>query len=294
MARIAGFDPAWQTQIARYQAAANNYQGATYSLDKALSGQPDFLPAQVLLTELDISSGELAKAEQRAKAILNRGADKAVGYRLLGEVAMARKKYPEAIERFRAALASEPSTDGALLVFRAYAQSGNVKAGNEFLESWVRAHPVDRVARRALAEGYLRAGNLGEARARYETVLKEEGDDALLLNNLANILLLQKDPKAIAYAERAFQLAPTNASLQDTLGWALVQAGEIEQGLRHLRDARLRQPQDPEIRYHLAVALARAGRATEARQELTEALRGGNDFAGAGEARRLLAELGSR
>jgi putative PEP-CTERM system TPR-repeat lipoprotein len=269
MARLASFDAAWQTEIARYQAAANNPQGASYSLEKALSGRPDYLPAQALMVELDLRAGNVAKAEERARSIVKRVPDQAIGHRLLADAAMARKKYPEAIERYRTALAKEQSADGALRLFGAYAAAGDTKAGNEFLESWLRSHRADRTVQHALAEGYVRAGNLASARARYERMADAQGDDASVLNNLANILLLQGDhQKALGYAERAYQLAPGVAAIQDTLGWALVQAGQLEPGIRHLRDARLRDPQSAEIRYHLAVALVRAGRRDEARREL--------------------------
>lgn len=292
MARLAGFDPAWQTRVARYQAAASNMPGALYSLEKALSGQPEYLPAQVLLVEMDLRSGEIAKAEQRARSIIKRVPDQAVGYQLLADTAMARKSYAEAIERYRSALAKERSTEGALRVFGAYVRSGNPKAANEFLESWLRAQPGDITARRALAEGYLHAGNLTAARTSYERILTDQGDEPLLLNNLASILLLQNDPKAAQYAERAFLLAPTNASIQDTLGWALVKQGQVDQGLRHLRDARLREPQNAEIRYHFAAALARAGRNDEARRELEPVVKEGLQLASREEARTLWRELG--
>ncbi len=51
----------------------------------------------------------------------------------------------------------------------------------------------------------------------------------------------------------------------DTLGWALFQNGQTERALQLLRDARLRQPGNPDIRYHLAAVLAHTGRKTEAR-----------------------------
>ena len=116
-----------------------------------------------------------------------------------------------------------------------------------------------------------------------------------MLNNLANILLLQGDPQqAMKYAERAHELAPGNASIQDTLGWTLVQQGQVDQGLRHLRDARLRAPQSTEIRYHLAAALAKAGRPDEARKELEPILGAVTTLAMAADARKLAQELGLR
>jgi Flp pilus assembly protein TadD len=47
----------------------------------------------------------------------------------------------------------------------------------------------------------------------------------------------------------------------------------VELGLRYLREARLRSPDNPEIRFHLAYALSRIGRKEEAKDELTAALK---------------------
>jgi Flp pilus assembly protein TadD len=116
----------------------------------------------------------------------------------------------------------------------------------------------------------------------------------VLLNNLANILLKQGDRKAVEYAERAHKLAPQDPRIGDTLGWALARNGQVDAGLRYLRDARLRDPNNAEVRYHLAAALALAGRREEARQELEQVFRSGATFDGVADARKLLAELKDR
>lgn len=283
MARLAAFNPAVQTQIARYQLAANNPSGAAFSAEKALSGQPNYLPAEIVLSEIALRRGDADDAEKWARMILKQAPENEAGYRLLGDAAMLRKRYPEAIAQYRAALGKEPRTDAAMRLFIAHVESGNTAAGIKFLESWLRDHPRDPTAQRALAEGYLRAGNLAQAGTQYERILKEQGEDAVVLNNLANILRAQDKPqdkqKALEYAQRAYALAPNDAAVQDTLGWMLVEQGEIDRGIRHLRDARLRDPQNPEIRYHLAAALARAGRSEEARRELEPAMKEGLQYA---------------
>jgi Flp pilus assembly protein TadD len=77
----------------------------------------------------------------------------------------------------------------------------------------------------------------------------------------------------------------------DTLGWAVARAGRLDEAMRHLRDARLRAPDDPEIRWHLGYALARQGRIDEARAELSIALQRAPGGAWADEARTLLDEF---
>jgi Flp pilus assembly protein TadD len=95
-------------------------------------------------------------------------------------------------------------------------------------------------------------------------------------------------------AEHAHRLAPQDASAQDTLGWLLVQQGQLDAGLKHLREARLRAPTNPEIRYHLASALAVAGRTEEARVELAALFAEDVPLDNAREARALLDRLSRR
>jgi Flp pilus assembly protein TadD len=246
------------------------------------------------MTEVELRSGEMGKAEQRAKAITGRNPSLSVGYRLQADVALARKSFSEAITGYRAALGKEASTEIAMRLYRALVQSGDPGAAIRFVETWLKDGPRDTAALRALAEAQALSGNLTAARTAYEQILQLEGDDPAVLNNLANILARQGDKRAIEVAEKAYRLAPRDAAIQDTLGWLLVQSGQPEVGLRHLREARLRAPDNAEIRYHLAATLARAGKKDEARRELEPALREGSTFDGQAEARKLLDELAGR
>jgi Tfp pilus assembly protein PilF len=58
-------------------------------------------------------------------------------------------------------------------------------------------------------------------------------------------------------AEKAYRLAPRDANVADTYGWALVEAGQVEKGLRYLREAQVRAPNNTEIQSHLNEALRR-------------------------------------
>ena len=59
-----------------------------------------------------------------------------------------------------------------------------------------------------------------------------------------------------------------------------------------IQEAAIKMPQVPTIRYHLAAALAKNGRAEEARQELKRLLRDHEEFPEADAAQALLARLG--
>jgi putative PEP-CTERM system TPR-repeat lipoprotein len=289
--RVAEFNAGPQVQIALLQIRANNLAGANYSLEKALSGQPDYLPAQALMTDVELGLGEPAKAEKRAKDIVAKHPKKAVGYSLLGDIAVARGQSPAALEAYRKAHQTEPSTETLLRLSRTMAPQDGGKASIQLIDAWTKSHPKDIAAKRALADSYARIGNFKQAKVAYEDLVKIAPDDSSALNNLANVLLELKDPSAIKIAEQAVAKNPNNANAIDTLGWALFQGGQVDRGLQLLRDARLRQPGNSEIRYHLAVALAQTGRKMEAKEELEEALKVGGSFESAAEAKKLLQTL---
>jgi putative PEP-CTERM system TPR-repeat lipoprotein len=288
--RVADFNAAMQVQIAMLQLGANNPDGAAYSLEKALSGQPDFLPAQALMTEVELRQGAVVKAEKRARDLVAKYPKRAIGHSLLGDVAQSRGQAAEAQEAYRRAHQAEPSTDTLLRLFRSMVGKDD-KSALQLAEQWLKGHPKDVAVQRALADGQARAGNYAAARKVYENLLQTTPEDGQALNNLANILFRLKDSSGIKVAEQAVAKSPSNAYAIDTLGWILFQQGETDRALLLLRDARLRAPGNPEIRYHLSAALVKNGRKAEAREELTEALKARQPFEGMEEASKLEREL---
>lgn len=289
--RFAESDAPMQTQIAVLQMAVNNTAGAAYSLDKALASQPNFLPALALMADVELRRNDPAKAEQRARQVLSLAPKRAIGNSLLGDVALARGQTAAAIDAYRRAHQVEPSADTLLRLFRAQFSQDGGKTALQLGEQWAKTRPQDTQVRKALAEGYTRTGNLAAARGHYEGLLKTAPNDAEALNNLANVLLRMKDPTAIAIAEKAVAQDGNNANAIDTLGWALFQSGQMDRALQLLRDARLREPGNPVIRYHLATVLAQLGRKIEARDEAEAALKAGRGFEEQAAAESLLKTL---
>jgi Flp pilus assembly protein TadD len=99
------------------------------------------------------------------------------------------------------------------------------------------------------------------------------------------------DPRALQTARSAHELAGTVPNVQDTYGWLLVRAGRLSEALPLLQAAAAGLPDSPEVRYHLAAALAQAGQKDEARVLLTDTLLDPQPFDERAEAERLLASL---
>ncbi|PTT91190.1 PEP-CTERM system TPR-repeat protein PrsT, partial [Pelomonas sp. HMWF004] len=266
------------------------YKGAAYTLDKALSGTPNDPAATAMLSSVELAQGNVADAEQRARQVIAAAPKSAMGYNLLAEVALRRGQGAAALEALRKAHELDKGPLTLTRLMRAQAQQGNLKGALESAEGWLKKSPADSVVRNALAELQVRANDFPAARKQYEAILKTSPTDASVLNNLANVLIELKDPVAVDVAERALKTDPRNPVLLDTAGWANHRNGKTDRALQLLRDARLRAPSNPDIRYHLAAVLAQTGRKAEAREELTTALRS-EGFATAAEARQLLSTL---
>ncbi len=296
MARVAGYNPPLLLRIAKDQITVRDLEEAHWSLQKAVHGAPKYLPAQAELVLLDAAMGEQSKALKRAASLRATYPDLALGYALTGDVLMQARRFDEAVEAFTAGMGRGPSPELAVRLYRARMQvaaddpAGKTAAVGE-LEQWVKANPKNIDTFRTLAAGYITVGQFKDARKLLEALLTKLPDDAAILNNLAVLAIKDKDPQALVYAKQSHKLAPLEPTTLDTLGWALVQAGEPGRALQYLRDANLRAAREPEIRYHLGVALHRMGRDDEARQQLKSALKTGQRFEGIEDARALLLKL---
>ncbi|MDE2566565.1 MAG: PEP-CTERM system TPR-repeat protein PrsT [Burkholderiales bacterium] len=288
--RYAGFEAPVQVEIALLQQAAGNLAGAAYSLDKALSAQPEYLPAQALMAEIQTRQGDFAGAEQRARHLVAKAPKLAIGYSLLGDLALARQQPEPALAAYRKAHAVQPSTD-TLQRLAGLLSALDPAAGLALVDSWVRAHPADAVATNLLAQAYVRRGQFAPARDVYLRLRAARPQDPGVMNDLANVQLALNDPQALATAEQALAADPGNPLVIDTAGWAAFRAGKADRAAQLLRDARLRDPGNGTIRYHLAAVLAQTGRRAEARDELRTALKAQADFDGRGAAKALLATL---
>lgn len=291
-ARRAAFEAPKLVDVARQQILVGDLAGAAYSLDKALSGNPDFLPAHALLASVELAQGDPAKAEKRARQVIQAAPKNAIGYNLLADIATTRGQNAAAVDALKQAHDIDKNGASLMKLLRAMNSQGNAKAALDTGAAWLKRNPSDLVVHNGLAELNVRAKDFPAARRHYEAILKLSPNRVDVINNLSNVLIAQKDPGAVAMAERALKIDSRSATVLDTAGWAhLVAGGSADRALQLLREARLRAPNNAEIRYHLAAALARTNRQSEARAELTAALQANGSFESAEDAKRLLATL---
>lgn len=289
-ANQANYNAPLLTQIALLQNKAGAPDAAIYSLDKALAERADYLPALALRAELDIRQRDFAKAELRATQIVSRNPKLGLGHGLLGDLAAARGQREAALAAYRKAHELDRSTDSLMRLFAATVRR-EPAAAMRVAEQWLTRQPGDAVVWRALADSQLGAGNLPAARKSYESLIKLTPGDAEAMNNLANVLILQKDPSALRVAEQALAQAPGTPHIIGTLGWAAFKAGQSDRAIQYLRDARLRDPGNADTRYFLGTVLASLGRKGEALDELSAATKANSGLTYRAEAEQLLSTL---
>ena len=211
-----------------------NAQAAEGSLRKALELDPNFAPAFNALAAVYINTNQQEQAVIELRRWAEARKDDANPHVLIGMVEDSRKKYDEACDAYRKALALRPD---------------------------------DIFASNNLAWNYAEHG-------------KGNLDEAMRL------------------AQGVVQRHPDEPGFADTLGWVYFKKGlhgaAVEQLQKAVAKAAARGSDAPVYRLHLAQALAAAGRKSEARQQLQQALNAkSNELqpAQAEEARRVLATL---
>ena len=257
LTQVAAFNPERLTATAALQMQVGDLKSARYTLSKALLADPTYMPALAQQVRLELQGGQVGEAEKRAQALLRVPGGAADAQRLIGEIRLSQKRYAEAVSAYRAALAGGPNEANVFGLHDALMASGQAAGAVALMSDWHARHPRNRLVAHALAEACMASQDKLRARALYTALVRTDPGDARAHNNLAHVLLQLGDAKALLHAEKAHALAPGQPQVNDTLGWVLVQQGQLEKGLRYLREAALRAPDNTEIQAHLNATLAR-------------------------------------
>jgi putative PEP-CTERM system TPR-repeat lipoprotein len=279
-------------RIAGVHLAANNEASARQSLRRALQIAPRFLPAQQQLLALDMAARRPDDALTIARTIQRQRPNEAVGFVLEGDIRAAQRNFAAAAAAYRSALTKTGDRSEAAVKLHAMLRGANrMPEAQRFAADWQRDHPRDARFRLHLGDVALFTQDYATAETHYRAALAIAPDNAIVLNNVAWTMARQGKPGAVDYAERALRLAPAQAAIMDTLGYALSQAGQHERAIEVQRRAVAAQPQMHLYKLTLAHIYIQAGRRTEATRTLDELAALGERFAGQAEVERLRQQL---
>ena len=249
--------------------AAKEPDKAVERLREVLTLNPDYVEANREIVAIYARAGRYEEALNQAKSVQSRKPTDPRGYLLEGDVWSSQHKWREAEAAYIAAQKRAPD-DGAVAV-RVHAvavESGKEAQAEAAADKWLRAHPKDALMRAYLGERALKKADYKTAAKYYQALVGLQPENIVFLNNLAWLSGEIGDPRALAYAEKAAQIAPSNASVLDTLGTLQVKKGDVKPGVENLRQAATLAPNHADIRLHYAKALIQSGDKEGARKEL--------------------------
>lgn len=291
LASLVPNSPQPHLRMAEIHVAAKNKESAMQELRKALSIKPDSVEAQRGIMMLDLDAGRTSEALATARQIQKQRPKESVGYVLEGDAYALKKSWSEAATAYRNGLKKSGDTVLAMKLHAVLEASGGASEADRFSESWLKEHARDLRFRLYLAEAANARKDYQSASKHYRVLLDAQPNNAVLMNNLAWSLAQFKDPKAIEYAESAYKLAPDQPAVIDTLGWLLVEKGNVAQGVELLQKAVSLAPKLPMVRLNLAKALIKAGKKDEAKKELEVLQKLGENFPAKSEVEKLLQSL---
>lgn len=252
-------------RAAAVQATLGQMDLARAEIAKAQDKAPQSIRPAVLRVQLELRAGNPAGALGLAEALAAQHPANGDVMLTLAETLRANARYEDASRRFADLYARAPSAGMAMTLHRVRV-TGGLPDTTAPLTDWLAKQPGDVTIRGAYADALRIAGDNRGAITEYLKVTELAPQNAVALNNLAWILYLERDPRAVATARRAWKLAPDIPVVADTLGWILVETNQVAEGLPLLEQAdRAIGLAQPDVRYHHAAALARAGRRDQAR-----------------------------
>jgi tetratricopeptide (TPR) repeat protein len=206
--------------------------------------------------------------------VLDAADNRAVTEHNLGSALQSEGRLPEAIDRYRKAIAIKPdyvpaySNLGAALLSR-----GDVAGAIAAYQHALEIDPNFADAHFNLGNALLHEGDAARAIGHFRSALNSSPDSVDARTNLGVALADNGQiDEAIAELEAAVRAAPASAVAARALGEALAQGGRASEAASHLRRAVALAPDDGEAHYALGRFLLEAGQASEAIKEFRGAL----------------------
>lgn len=267
---------------------------------------------------------------REAEEMLRKAKLKAPYYHLLGMAHLGLGERKPAVEYFQRAYDIDQNNPVPLInIANIYRKEKRAKAAASLLEDHIQRYPKQSLPRIVLGETYTELDKLDKAERTYQEVVRI--DPGLFQTYLKLALLYQgrgkrekaieyykktisinpKEPisnnflaydilehkgdlqKALTMAKTANAVLPGSPAILDTLGVAYFHFGDYGRAIMHFSAAYDRNPHNPIIPYHMALAYHKMGRQKRCIEYLRLALNMKKSFKEQGAAQRLLAELSS-
>jgi putative PEP-CTERM system TPR-repeat lipoprotein len=282
------------TSLGEFYLSTGQRETARKQFERALELDPSFVEALTSLMSMDLSSGKARAAWNRFRARLTK-APTDPDLLLIGAKFAATVRDLNASEQFlRRLVAVEPSSmEAYAMLGQLFVSQGRLADALKEFQEVARRDPKSVAAHTMLGLLMHRLGHLEEAAGHYQKAVNVDQGAVTAANNLA-WLYAEKGEKldvALQLATSAKARAPSSAEVSDTLGWVYFKKGMWPLAITAFEQSVEGEARNPRYHYHLGLAFAKSGEDAKARRALQQALALQPGFAGAEDAKQVLATL---
>lgn len=257
-------------------AARKDYSASIAAFRRAHDSAPSAVQPMVALVRSYLLAGKPEEASAFLDSVLKASPANATALLLRGELHALRGEQAQAAARFEQLIAAQPKlADGYVNLASLHLRANEQDKAAQIIAQGLAQLPDDPELRMAEASRLELDGQHEAAIAAYETLLAQQPNALLVVNNLASLLSEQRQDQASL--QRAYTLAQRLrqsqlAHFRDTLGWAAHRLGKTEESTALLEEVVEQSPDNATFRYHLAMSYLAANKKPEARRELETAL----------------------
>lgn len=235
----------------------NKLTEARESLMQSVKLLPDNADYLAVLIETEIAAKNVPEAQKLLDEFAKTEDNESERLFLQGLIRFAEDKPEEGFQLYVDSWNSKPMEVAAEKIYAFHLKADEKEKALAFLNEWYEKLPNSPRAPLLLAVNAQGQNDPKKAISWYEKSVELNPQMPAALNNLAWMYYETKDPRALEYAKRAYDLAPDVAAIADTYGWILVERGDLQKGIELLTKAAALEPDNQEILYHLNEAKSR-------------------------------------
>lgn len=271
----------------------NSPQEALDKAEEELNKNNQRLDVMADVSSIYSAMGDRENAILNANKIIRTDPYSSLGYKILAQVYLENREYQNAENVLdEAEKVSEDDTDISLMKGKLFRLKNDHASALKVYNDALGITPghISLIFNKGAT--FHEMGRINEAISEYMKTLSISSNHVSALNNLAYIYAdTDRNPtRALYLALKAYLLSPFDAAVQDTLGLAMIKNNLFDDALTLLSKAKNRNPKNPAIHYHSALAHKARNEKTKAIEELRIAVELGN-FTDSVKAEELLISL---
>jgi tetratricopeptide (TPR) repeat protein len=291
-------NPVGYFRLGYLQRLLQQYDPALTNFEKALAFNPRLMDVFANIVAVHIAQKDvptaLRKCDQKLAEFQDQSTISAIVHNLKGTLYLVQKNKARAEASFQAALKANPN-----YLQPYYALAGIYLSENKTdqavaqYQSALATNPKQTRAHMVLGTIFDSQKQFDQSKKHYRAALDINPEFAPAANNLAFVLADegQNLDEALGFARMAKEKLPEDPNVMDTLGWVYYKKGLYDSAISEFSDSLEKIPGNAIVNYHLGMAFYKKGDRDNAKLQMEKALSLNQNFPGADEAKRVLAEM---